>query len=1063
MGDSGEVSAHTAAPTECAACGTELRAGAKFCDECGTPIAMATKPAEYKQVTVLFADVVHSMELAATLGAERLREVMTELVNRSTQVVQHLSGTVDKFTGDGVMAVFGAPVALEDHAVRACLAALEIQDEVARLSAEVEQHDGVSLQVRIGLNSGEVIIGEVGSKGLGYTAVGEHVGMAQRMESVASPGTAVVSESTARLIQEVAVVGDPEMVHVKGTDQLVLARRLLSMAVEHEHQRRHDPKLVGRIWELNNISCVLDEAIGGAGCVVNVVGPPGIGKSRMVREAAALAADRGVEVFTTYCESHASDIPFHVVAPLLRAGFGVNGLDAVAARTHVRTLVPDTDPENLLLLDDLLGIADPNVALPNVDAGARRRRMTALVNGASLTREEPGIYVIEDAHWIDEVSESMLGDFLAVVPQTHSVVLITYRPEYEGALARVHGAHTIALRPLSSKQAAELIGGLLGLHPSLQGLAELIAERAAGNPFFAEEIVRDLAERGVLRGERGAYKSSGNVGELGVPPTLQATIAARIDRLDEGAKRTLSAAAVIGIRFGSDLLTSLGTDVAIGELVDAELVDQVMFTPRAEFAFRHPLVRKVAYESQLKTDRAELHRRLAAAIEQRNPESLDENAALIAEHLEAAGDLHEAFAWHMRAGTWSTNRDITAARLSWQRARQVADRLPDSDPDRLRMRIAPRTLMCLSSWRAGGRLADTGFDELRELAGDGDDKVSLAIGMAGQASALLVHGYYRESSRLATELVGLIESLGDPTLTVGLLYVSLGAKYQVGEVKEVIRLAQLMIDAADGDARKGDLIIGSPMTTAIMLRGLARACLGDPGWKDDVDRATTMVRDFDPTMRGLMALYKYSGLGSITLPDATALQETAELLEVTERSGDDLALACARFVRGLILVRQGGPQRAEGFELLAQARESAVRERFTMGVIEFIDLEVAKEKARTGDIDGAIEIARAVTEAEFDSGESIIRAPAVRVLVESLLQRGADDDLREAQAAMDKLAAIPTDPDFVVYELSLLRLNALLARAHGDEAGYRNYADRYRRMATLLRLEGEMALAEAMT
>jgi adenylate cyclase len=298
---------------------------------------------------------------------------------------------------------------------------------------------------------------------------------------------------------------------------------------------------------------------------------------------------------------------------------------------------------------------------------------------------------------------------------------------------------------------------------------------------------------------------------------------------------------------------------------------------------------------------------------------------------------------------------------------------------------------------------------------------------------------------------------------VGLLYVALGAKYQVGEVKEVIRLAQLMIDTADGDARKGDLIIGSPMITAIMLRGLARACLGDPGWKDDVDRATTMVRDFDPTMRGLMALYKYSGLGSITLPDATALQETAELLEVTERSGDDLALACARFVRGLILVRQGGPQRAEGFELLAQARESAARERFTMAVIEFIDLEVAKEKAGTGDVDGAIEIARAVAEAEFDNGESIIRAPAVRVLVESLLQRGADDDVREAQAAMDKLAAIPTDPDFVVYELSLLRLNALLARAHGDEAGYRNYADRYRRMATLLRLEGEMALAEAMT
>ena len=366
-------------------------------------------------MTVLFADVVHSMELAATLGAERLREIMTELVNRSTQVVQRHerhSGQVHRRRRHGRVR---CPRRARGSR-RSCVFGRAGNSEVARLSAEVEQHDGVSLQVRIGLNSGEVITGEVGSKGLGYTAVGEHVGMAQRMESVASPGTVVVSESTARLVQEVAVVGDPEKVHLKGTDQLVSARRLLSMAVEHEHQRRHDPKLVGRSWELNNISCVLDEAIGGAGCVVNVVGPPGIGKSRMVREAAALAADRGVEVFTTYCESHASDIPFHVVAPLLRAGFGVNGLDAAAARTHVRTLVFDTDPENLLLLDDLLGIGDPNVALPNVDAGARRRRMTALVNGASLTREEPGIYVIEDAHWIDEVSESMLGDFLAVVP-----------------------------------------------------------------------------------------------------------------------------------------------------------------------------------------------------------------------------------------------------------------------------------------------------------------------------------------------------------------------------------------------------------------------------------------------------------------------------------------------------------------------------------------------------------------------------------------------------------------------------------------------------------------------
>ena len=209
----------------------------------------------------------------------------------------------------------------------------------------------------------------------------------------------------------------------------------------------------------------------------------------------------------------------------------------------------------------------------------------------------------------------MLADFLTVIPQTPSLVLVTYRPEYEGALARVHGAQTIALAPLSDSETAALVAELLGPDPSVGGLGQTIAERAAGNPFFAEEIVRELAERGVLRGEPGAYMSTAEVAEVSVPATLQATIAARIDRLDPKAKRTLSAAAVVGSRFGLDLLTVLGIEPALDELVKAELIDQVRFTRQPEYVFHHPLIRAVAYESQLKSDRAELHRRLAAAIE----------------------------------------------------------------------------------------------------------------------------------------------------------------------------------------------------------------------------------------------------------------------------------------------------------------------------------------------------------------------------------------------------------------------------------------------------------------
>ncbi|MDT7719383.1 MAG: hypothetical protein QOE94_394, partial [Mycobacterium sp.] len=400
------------AATACHTCGTEPREGARFCDGCGAPVTEQDTRAEYKQVTVLFADVVHSMDIAAAVGAERLREIMADLVNRAAVVVQRYGGTVDKFTGDGIMAVFGAPVALEDHAIRACLAALGVQEEAKRLGVDVRDRDGVDLELRVGLNSGQVIAGEIGSGPFGYTAVGEQVGMAQRMESVAPPGGVMLSASTARLVEGAATLGESELVSIKGADKPVPARRLLGMGDGHRAVGRAESNLVGRRWEMAAVEGLLDRAVDGHGAVVTVVGSPGIGKSRLVREVAAIAAGRGVEVFSAYCESHATDIAFQVVARLLRAATGVGDLDGPAARDRVRSRVPDADPEDVLLFDDLLGIADPEVALPVIDPDARRRRLTALVNAASLARHTPTVYVIEDAHWIDEVSESMLAEFL---------------------------------------------------------------------------------------------------------------------------------------------------------------------------------------------------------------------------------------------------------------------------------------------------------------------------------------------------------------------------------------------------------------------------------------------------------------------------------------------------------------------------------------------------------------------------------------------------------------------------------------------------------------------------
>ena len=836
----------TTAMLSCRSCGTQLNATAKFCSECGTPVAPAHEPAEFKQVTVLFADVVHSMDIAAAVGAERLREIMAELVERSAALVQRYGGTVDKFTGDGIMAVFGAPTALEDHAIRACMAALDVQEEAKRLAPEVRERDGVELRLRVGLNSGQVIAGEIGSGSFGYTAIGEQVGTAQRMESVAAPGGVMLSATTARLVEGAAALGEPEMVRIKGAEEPVAAQRLLGIGEQHRRVGRAESNLVGRRWEMSAVEGLLDRAIDGHGSVVGVVGSPGIGKSRLVREVTAMAAARGVEVCTAFCESHTSQVPFHAVARLLRAATGVDDLDPQAARDRVRDRVPDADPEDLALFDDLLGIADPNTPLPPIDPDARRRRLTALVNAASLARETPAVYVVEDAHWIDQVSGSMLADFFTVIPQTPSMVLVTYRPEYDGALARVHGAQTIALAPLSDPETAELVAELLGPDSSVGALVDTITDRAAGNPFFAEEMVCELAERGVLRGQPRAYISTAEAAEVMVPATLQAAIAARIDRLDPKAKRTLSAAAIIGSRFSLNLLETLGVEAVVDDLLAAQLIDQVRFTRQPEYVFHHPLIRTVAYESQLKSDRAELHRRVAAAIESRDPAAAEENAALIAEHLEAADDLHAAYGWHMRAATWATNRDIAAARLSWERATTIADALPADDPNRAAMRIAPRTMLCGIAFRVHLNVAGDRFEELRELCTAAGDKASLAIGMAG---LVVDHGFHDrvcEASQLASEAMALIESVGDPTLTVGLSFAAIYAKLESAEYCDMLRWSQRVIDLADGDPSKGNLLFGSPLAIAFTTRAQARYCLGRPGWRDDLQQALAMARATDP-------------------------------------------------------------------------------------------------------------------------------------------------------------------------------------------------------------------------
>jgi adenylate cyclase len=382
------------------------------------------------------------------------------------------------------------------------------------------------------------------------------------------------------------------------------------------------------------------------------------------------------------------------------------------------------------------------------------------------------------------------------------------------------------------------------------------------------------------------------------------------------------------------------------------------------------------------------------------------------------------------------------------------------------MAIAPRTLLCAQAYRVGGSGADTGFDELRELCNAAGDRQSLAIGMTGLMTWQTMKAHRREASQLADELIQLLEAIGDPTLTVALSFTPMIAKHETGEMADVLRFAQPVIDLAEGDLAKGKLITESPLTLATSMRGLARWCLGIAGWKDDFEQAVTMASAImtDPgSIAGVMWFtYVYAIPYGVLVPDATALRNTAEFLSVSERSGDDLGVDLARGIHGLVLAYQDGPVRERGFELLAKMRERAANDRMSLTTLPMVDIHIAREKVRTGDIGGSIELARTVVDDLFNSGGCIWTALATSVLVEALLKRGDDGDLDEAASAIDQLAAVPTDPGFVLNEISLLRLRALLARAQGEEAAYRDHRDRYRAMATSLGFEGHMKWAEAM-
>jgi class 3 adenylate cyclase/tetratricopeptide (TPR) repeat protein len=794
---------------------------------------------ERKQVTVLFADVQGSMDLAEQHDPEDWRRIMQGFFSILADEVRRFEGTVDKFTGDGIMAIFGAPVAHEDHAQRACFAALRMLDDIAEYAAELRRRHGLNFSARIGINSGEVIAGAIGGGEGGYTAVGHTVGLAQRMEALAEPGRAYLTEAAAELARGYLELDDLGEFEIKGASRPV---RVFELAGAGEARSRLDisrergfTRFVGREAEMSVLEDGLARAKSGEGAAVGIVAEPGIGKSRLCHEFAERCRAEGIEVFECQGQSHGREIPFMPVLQMLRSYFGIADGDPeriVREKIAGRTLLLDPGfVDDLPVLFDFLGVPDSEQPLPQLSAEARDRALRGVV--CKLVRA-PGrrraiVTIVEDLHWIDKASEVLFGELLGAVEGTQTLAIVNFRPEYEPPWTGPPDYHRIALEPLGPADTAELLRDLAGGDPSLDGLAELLHARTAGNPFFVEEIVRSLAEAGNLQGERRAYRLAGPVEDTGVPATVQIVLAARIDRLGPEAKLLLQEASVAGKEVSERELALVSgrepkeCEALLRELVEAGFLYEAELYPERVLAFRHPLTREVAYGTQLAEQRTATHAAVARATIELNPDRHDELAALIASHLDEGGETLEAARWAARAAHWTGHsRPHDALRL-WRWVEDLAGRL-ESSPEVDTFAVASRLQQLDYAWRLGMDPEEISQleAEARELATRIGDLHSLALlrmlanGRPGleQTTSEWIAGV-EEAVRLADES-------GNRHLRASIRAAGAYAYLCAADFERLDRAADEVLDLTDGDPGIGaGIIVGCPMAWAYGVKAIA--------------------------------------------------------------------------------------------------------------------------------------------------------------------------------------------------------------------------------------------------
>ena len=693
----------------CRACGHANPADSRFCGACGQPLGPAetgspptrfaspgvyTPPhlaqriladrkaleGERKLVTVLFADTKGSMELLADRDPEDARRLLDAVLARMIDAVHRYEGTVNHVMGDGIMALFGAPLAHENHAVRACYAALRMQEDVGRYGDEVQRTLGVPLQIRVGLNSGEVVVGSIGSDlRMEYSAIGQTTHLAARMEQMAKPASVLVTADTLRLAEgyvqakalgpvPVRGLADPiEVFELAGT---TTARTRLQVAAA-----RGLTQLVGRQAELSLLRQALDHAGKGRGQVVALVGEAGVGKSRLAWELTRSHRTRGWLVLEGTAASHGKTTTWLPVIDLLRAYFRIDdGDDARTVREKLigRLLALDEALRPTLpVFEALLEIPVEDAEWGRLDAAARQRQSVEAVKGLLLreSQVQPLVLVLEDLHWIDAATQDLLDSLVESLPAARVLLVVNYRPEYQHAWAGKSYYSQLRLDPLAPETAEGMLDSLLGGDAGLAPLKRLLIDRTQGNPFFLEETVRSLAEGHVLAGAPGDYRLEAALPTIQLPATVQAVLAARIDRLPADDKRILQLASVVGKDVPLPILRAIShlaepdLQRSVARLQAGEFLYETRLFPDPQYSFRHALTLEVAYGSLLHEQRRELHARIVDTLERLHPDRLSEHAARLAHHAFRGEVWSKALAYLRQTVTAASRSSLDAALL----------------------------------------------------------------------------------------------------------------------------------------------------------------------------------------------------------------------------------------------------------------------------------------------------------------------------------------------------------------------------------------------------------------